>query len=192
MRSIDVNALRVLATAAAALAFATALPAAAEPPPHAKAHGWRKKNDPNYRGYTGKVWEKDYGVVSGRCNTDAVLAVAGGAIGGIVGARSADPDSRAVAIIVGTAIGALIGAKIGRELDRADQACIGHSLELAGDNKVVRWNNANTGVAYELVPLAGDGRNCRNFRLNATRGTASESALRRACRDAQGQWQLVS
>ncbi|GIL06694.1 MAG: glycine zipper domain-containing protein [Burkholderiaceae bacterium] len=188
----NVNALRVLATAAAVLAFATSLPAAAEPPPHAKAHGWRKKNDPNYRGYTGKVWEKDYGVVSGRCNTDAVLAVAGGAIGGIVGARSSDPDSRAVAVIVGTAIGAVLGAKIGRELDRADQACIGHSLELAGDNKVVRWNNAQTGVAYELVPLAGDGRNCRNFRLNASRGAASESALRKACRDGQGQWQLVS
>ena len=26
------------------------LPAPAEPPPWAKAHGWRKKNDPNYVG----------------------------------------------------------------------------------------------------------------------------------------------
>lgn len=190
--SLAARFLRPLAAAAAAAVLATSLPALAEPPPHAKAHGWRKKNDPAYRGYTGKQWEKDYGVVSGRCNTDAVLAVAGGAIGGIVGARVGDQDSRAVATIVGAAIGAVIGAKVGRELDRADQACIGHSLELAGDNKAVRWNNAQTGVAYELVPLAGDGRNCRNFRLNATRGSANESTLRKACRDGQGQWQLLS
>src|SRR5688572_31552897 len=35
------------------------VPSPAEPPPHAKAHGWRKKNDPNYVGYTGHKWEKD-------------------------------------------------------------------------------------------------------------------------------------
>jgi surface antigen len=190
--TVATTSLRAVAVTAAAIVFAISLPAVAEPPPHAKAHGWRKKNDPSYRGYTGKQWEKDYGVVSGRCNTDAVLAVAGGAIGGVVGARTTNPDSRAVAVIVGTAIGAVLGAKIGREIDRADQACIGHSLELAGDNKAVRWNNAQTGVAYELVPLASDGKNCRNFRLNATRGSASESALRKACRDGQGQWQLLS
>ena len=61
------------------------LPALAEPPSHAPAHGWRKKNDPNYVGYTGHKWAKDYGVVEGKCNTAAVGAVLGGAVGGVIG-----------------------------------------------------------------------------------------------------------
>ena len=31
-----------------------------DPPPWAPAHGWRKKNDPYYTGYTGKKWDKHY------------------------------------------------------------------------------------------------------------------------------------
>lgn len=74
----------------AVLAMALALPAAAEPPPWAKAHGWRKKNDPSYVGYTGKRWTKDYGVVEGHCNTDQVGAVIGAKIG-----RAIDDSDRA-------------------------------------------------------------------------------------------------
>ena len=68
-----------------------ALPAApvlADPPDHAPAHGWRKKHDPDYRGYRGhggREWERDYGVLNGRCSAEAVGAVVGGAIGGVVG-----------------------------------------------------------------------------------------------------------
>ena len=63
------------------------IPSPAEPPPHAKAHGWRKKNDPNYVGYTGKKWTKDYGIVEGHCNTDQIGAVLGAVVGGAVGSR---------------------------------------------------------------------------------------------------------
>jgi len=35
------------------------LPALADPPDHAPAHGWRKKHDPAYVGYTGREWERD-------------------------------------------------------------------------------------------------------------------------------------
>src|SRR5919106_528230 len=73
------------------------IPSPAEPPPHAKAHGWRKKNDPNYVGYTGKKWEQDYGVIDGRCNTKAVGAVVGGTVGGVIGSR-AEKQDRPVAI----------------------------------------------------------------------------------------------
>ena len=36
------------------------MPALSQPPPHAPAHGWRKKNDPYYVGYTGRQWERDF------------------------------------------------------------------------------------------------------------------------------------
>jgi hypothetical protein len=56
--------------AAAVLAATFGVPIApsahADPPSWAPAHGWRKKHDPDYVGYTGKKWPDDYGVVSGR------------------------------------------------------------------------------------------------------------------------------
>src|SRR5713226_8405530 len=97
------------------------VPAPADPPPWAPAHGWRKKNDPNYVGYTGKKWEKDYGVIEGHCNSAQIGAVLGGAV----------------------------GANIGKQLDESDRACMGHALELAGENKTVVWTNQATGVNYQ-------------------------------------------
>jgi surface antigen len=174
-----------------ALPVLTAAPALAEPPPHAKAHGWRKKNDPTYPGYTGRAWTQDYGVVStGRCNTDAVLTAVGGVVGGVIGSQVSNSSDRTVAIIVGSAIGAIAGNQIGKQIDRTDQACIGHSLELAPDNKPVRWSNPQTGVAYQLVPTGVDSRNCRNFRLEATSGGRKQATQRVACPSGDGRWEL--
>src|ERR687896_829519 len=92
------------------IGLALSAPALADPPPWAPAHGWRKKNDPNYVGYTGKKWDRDYGIVEGRCNTAAVGAVLGGVTGAAIGSR-ASADDRPIAIILGTTIGAVIGAK---------------------------------------------------------------------------------
>ena len=40
----------------------------ADPPAWAPAHGWRKKHDPYYQGYSGTQWEQDYGIINGQCN----------------------------------------------------------------------------------------------------------------------------
>lgn len=167
------------------------LPAPADPPPWAKAHGWRKKNDPNYVGYTGKKWQQDYGVIEGRCDTNKVGAVLGGAVGGVVGAKVGSPENRAVAIVVGTVLGAVIGAKIGRALDESDRACMGHALELAGEKKTVVWTNSGTGVHYELTPTRnlGDARNpCREFTAKVSSAKASDVVNGVACRRGTGDW----
>ena len=167
------------------------LPAPADPPPWAKAHGWRKKNDPDYVGYTGKKWEQDYGVVEGRCDTDKVGAVLGGVVGGVVGAKVGSPDNRPVAIVVGTVLGAVIGAKVGRALDDADRACMGHALELAGEKKTVVWTNPATGVHYELTPTRnlGDAKNpCREFTTKVSNGKLSDVVTGVACRRGAGDW----
>src|SRR5437762_7317983 len=117
------------------------VPAPADPPPWAPAHGWRKKNDPNYVGYTGKQWAKDYGVLEGKCNTAAVGAVLGGAVGGVVGSQVVKGENRPVAIVLGTVLGAVIGSKIGAEVDNSDRGCFGHALELGAEQKTVSWTN---------------------------------------------------
>jgi len=167
------------------------LPAPAEPPPWAPAHGWRKKNDPNYVGYTGKKWEKDYGIIDGRCNTAAVGAVLGGVTGAVVGSRVSDRQDRPVAIILGTAIGAIIGAKIGQSIDEADRACMGHALELAGEKKTVVWTNKQTGVNYRLTPTRNisDGKQpCREFTTVVSSGKKKDAVKGVACRRGNGEW----
>lgn len=167
--------------------------AVADPPPHAPAHGWRKKHDPYYVGYTGKQWEHDYGILSGHCNREAVATVLGGVIGATVGNRTADPEDRTVATIIGAAAGALLGNWIGRKLDDADRGCIGHALELGKPGQRIQWTNDSTGVQYELVPGADrkrDGTACREFTLAAVAGGEKSSRQGVACESQPGAWEL--
>jgi surface antigen len=170
------------------LCLLIAAPALAEPPPWAPAHGWRKKNDPNYVGYTGKKWDRDYGIIGGRCNTAAIGAVLGGVTGAVVGSRASEED-RPVAIVLGTTIGAIIGAKIGHEIDESDRACMGHALELAGEKKTVVWTNRSTGVTYRLTPVRNLERpGCREFRTVMAVGKKRDAVTGVACRRPDGDW----
>jgi len=188
-------------TILAAAAFMTAVLAMmlpinvySDPPPWAPAHGWRKKNDPYYTGYSGKQWGKDYGVVEGNCNREAVGAVLGAAVGGAVGSQIGKGSGRQVAIVVGTIAGAVIGAQIGRDFDNADRGCMGHALELAGDNRSVRWSNPDDGTTYLLTPVRGfqrGGALCREFNLQTSYRDRTETGKGRACQNGDGAWQIV-
>ena len=187
--------LTVLILAGGALAVVLPVNTYGDPPPWAPAHGWRKKNDPYYTGYTGKKWDKHYGVVEGRCNREAVGAVIGAVAGGAVGSRVAkDSRDRPIAILIGSMAGAMIGAKIGRDIDQTDRACIGHALELAGDKKRVTWSSADSSKTYMLTPLRGfeqGGVNCREFDLRVTSGKRKETSRVKACPGGDGTWRLV-
>ncbi len=76
---------QTLLTIAALLAAMLGDAAFADPPSQAPAHGWRKKHDPEYVGYTGTKWARDYDISSGRCNREEIGAVLGGVVGGVVG-----------------------------------------------------------------------------------------------------------
>jgi surface antigen len=165
----------------------------ATPPDHAPAHGWRKKNDPYYVGYSGRKWERDYAVLSGRCNREEIGAVLGGVAGGVIGQAVAERNERVVGTIVGAAIGALIGARIGRELDEGDRACIGHSLEIGVNDKPIVWRNTATGVRYELIPRGGRKaarHPCRDFTLVVVYGSARVKQRSSACQNRPGVWKL--
>jgi surface antigen len=160
----------------------------AAPPPHAKAHGWRAK----HMGHTGYEWQMDYGVVSGRCDREAVATVIGGVTGAIIGNRVADPEDRTVATIVGALAGAFIGNRIGERLDRADQACVGHALELGQSGQPVSWTNGST--TYRMIPGADRERNgstCREFTLRATAGPDQATQQGLACQSERGAWEIV-
>jgi surface antigen len=184
----------VLRTVLVALVVAVAAPALADPPAHAKAHGWRKKHDPAYVGYTGKEWTHDYGIIEGRCNRDQIGTVVGAVVGGAIGSQVGEGSERTVAIIVGSVLGAVIGREIGRDLDDRDRACVGHSLELVKVGQSVRWVNDKTRVTYLLTPLApvkGDKSHCRRFKLQATFDGRPKASEGLACRAADGTWKMT-
>jgi surface antigen len=178
----------------AAVLLAVATAAFADPPRHAPAHGWRKKHDREYVGYTGAHWEQDYDVVSGRCNRQAIGAVVGGVVGGAIANRAAAPENRAVATLIGAALGALVGGKVGHELDEADRGCFGHALEIGEVGRRVIWTNEATHVRYELSPGEGRDRNgasCRAFTLVAVDGRDKSARNGVACQIRPGAWQIV-
>jgi len=169
--------------------------ALADPPRHAPAHGWRKKHDPYYVGYTGYHWDRDYGILSGRCNREEVGTVLGGVVGGVIGNKVGDRDNRAVATIIGAAVGALIGNRIGRELDEGDKGCFGHALEVGQAGQPVRWTNESTYVRYEMIPgdrSSDSGDGCREFELRASGGDGSSYRSGVACRTDDGIWEVSS
>lgn len=187
---------RVLAAAIILLVSAVvAAPAAlADPPPHAPAHGWRKKHDPYYIGYTGYRWHDDYGIREGRCDRDRVGTVLGAVVGGAIGSTVGSGDSRLIAILAGATIGAIVGREIGRDMDRSDHACFGHSLELLDDGRPVHWDGARSGMRYTLTPegrFERDDRVCRRFTL--VREYEGRQITRRgsACRYGEGEWRMI-
>ena len=182
----------------AGIVLLMALPCAAlaTPPSWAPAHGWRKKNDPTYPGYSGREWDYDFGVRSGSCDRDRIGQVLGGVVGGMAGGAigaevAGDGTQRNVAIVVGTVVGAAIGAELGRRLDKTDRSCVGHALELADDNQSVRWTNPNTRVTYQLTPLDAEQGNdgCRRFLLIAHGAFGLSEGRTVACTDGRGVWQ---
>lgn len=188
---------RAAAGAMIAVALTLAIPPAADadPPSWAPAHGWRKKHDPYYMGYSGKNWDNDYGIMSGRCNRAAVGAAVGAVVGGAVGSQIGKGDGRTVAIILGSVFGAMIGANIGRDMDQADRACFGHALELARDNSRVAWSNPDTGVDYVVTPQRGftyQNRPCREYTTRITTANGrSETVSGRACQNGEGVWETL-
>jgi surface antigen len=183
---------RIVARTVLVLLIALPCIALATPPAWAPAHGWRKKNDPAYAGYSGRSWNDDYGIRSGRCDRAEVGAVLGGAAGAVIGAEAGKGDQRTVAIVVGTVIGAAIGAEIGRRMDQADRSCVGHALELAGPGQTVGWTNPDSGVSYKLTPAdTAEGTNgCRKFRLVATGSFGLSEGRTVACPAPDGTWSL--
>jgi surface antigen len=134
----------------------------------------------------------DFGIPDGRCNRRAIGAVLGGAIGGVLGSQIGEGR---IAVLVGAAAGTLIGSEIGRRMDETDLACIGEGLEKAKDNQPVEWPSADRTATFRLVPLTSfsrDGRECRDFSLQAISRGRSQDSNSQACRGADGQWRLVN
>ncbi|ODU91332.1 MAG: hypothetical protein BGO61_06895 [Thiobacillus sp. 65-69] len=179
------------------LALAGALvagPVLADPPPHAPAHGYykndrhddhkrHKKTDKHYKGKSGAVYIRDYGIESGRCNRDEIGAVIGGVTGAVIGGQVADRDNRVVGMVVGGVLGAVLGHAIGDSMDDRDRACMGHALELGRPGVPVVWSHG--GQRYDFTPRGEARDGCRYATLSVN-GKKPQEVL--ACPAGRGEW----
>lgn len=192
MRIISLMARPVLGS----LAIGLLVPALAQPPAHAPAHGLRakQKTQVTYIGRAGVEWERDYGIKSGNCDRRAIATALGGITGAIIANRVADDENRTVATLIGAAAGAFFGNRIGRNIDKADEACIGHALELGETGHSVSWTNEVTGVSYRILPGADRKRNgspCREFTITAIADSKRSTRRGLGCESERGVWQIA-
>lgn len=179
------------------LSAAVTATAFADPPSHAPAHGWRKKHDPYYQGYSGKKWDKDYGILQGRCDAKSLGETLGKTVGGAIGAKVGDGQGREVAVIVGEILGQVVGNRVlgdMRDIDATDRACLAQALELAKGGQRVAWTNPVNKARYLLTPQGvtnRDGRQCRDFSVSVDNAGRKETVTRSACASAAGSWEIA-
>jgi surface antigen len=95
-------------------------------------------------------------------NKQTIGAIAGGAIGGLLGNRIAGRGSRTLGTIVGGALGAAGGSALGCKLQKNDQAKAEQAMEKAVvTGKDQSWQSAETGASGKVevgqAALAGAG-----------------------------------
>lgn len=179
------------------------------PPPWAPAHGYRRKHKHKHereeqyaraeqepQGNVQVRYSDEFDISKGTCNREEIGMVLGGVVGGVIGNRvGKNNDNEAVGTIAGAVVGILVGRTIGRKMDRADQQCTGQVLERAADGQTVQWRNSETGLAYNVTPtrtFRENDRYCREYITQARSGSTNEQLQGKACRNADGSWQLAN
>ena len=138
----------------------------------------------------------------GGCATgenEAAGTVLGGITGAVIGSQFGKGSGQLVGTAVGAMVGAGVGSQLGRNLDReararAERATV-HSLN-TGDT--IQWearNGGNRAYGHTRVRRTGktsSGRLCREYQQTVTIGGRQQRAYGTACRDASGQWEMIS
>ncbi len=141
------------------------------------------------------------GVLAGCMGENETAGAAlGGIVGGLAGNQFGKGDGKVAATAAGAAIGALAGAQVGRSLDEqsrsAAQRAAVQSLE---SGQTITWDNPQNaaGPASGQTTIvrsgrAADGRTCREYQTTVRIGGELQKSYGTACRDAAGQWQIIS
>lgn len=199
----------VLAAVMAAGTLLPALPAQAEPPPWAPAHGYRAKHGHKHKGPdviyipVPTVVERGgrnlpYGFGRGTCDRslidgELIGTILGGAAGGLAGSRFGEGKGKLAAVAGGAILGTIVGGAVGRSMDPVDRACTLTALEHVPDGRAIRWNGG--GTPYELVPrdtFRDGGRYCRTYTTTASVDGRPEVFSGTACRREDGAWTIVN
>jgi len=140
---------------------------------------------------------------SGMSENETTGTLLGGAAGAVLGNQFGKGDGKTAATAIGAIIGASVGREIGASLDQTSRRQAGtatyQALETADVGTGITWDNpANAGApasgATVITRQGADqqGRTCREFQQTVTIGGEEVQSYGTACRDGNGDWQLIS
>jgi surface antigen len=157
---------------------------------------WRDRPPaPRYQ----RFYELPVGIEEGRCDRNLIDAnvgtLLGAAAGGFLGAQVGRGDGQLAATGAGVLLGALIGNQIQANVQSADAGCMTQALERAPDRQTIIWDDPQGG-RYEMTPVRSyeqsPGTYCREYTSKARIGGRTKNVTGTACRQPDGQWQIVS
>ena len=140
---------------------------------------------------------------SGMSENETTGTLLGGAAGAVIGSQFGKGSGKNAATAIGAILGASIGREIGASLDETSRRRAGEAahraLETADVGAGITWENpANAGApargATVITRQGADqqGRTCREFQQTVTIGGEEVQSYGTACRDGNGDWQLIS
>jgi surface antigen len=148
-----------------------------------------------------------YGADSGSCDRSALQSVlstskgniigslGGAAVGGLLGNQFGGGSGKGLLTAVGVVGGALAGGYVGRQMDPADHACVGRTLENTPTGKTVAWHDPQKDTSYWVTPTGnfqgGNGQPCRNFTTQAVIDGQTQQVAGTACRQPDGSWRTM-
>jgi surface antigen len=135
----------------------------------------------------------DYG------NKQIAGALVGGGAGGLIGSQFGKGSGKLATTGAGTLLGAFLGSAAGQSLDRADQVYAARTHHGASDfppsTGPASWRNPDSGygagAASGFPEAQSVGTTCREFTHKIYIDGKARQAYGRACRQADGTWQIV-
>ena len=129
-------------------------------------------------------------------NHEGIGMASGGLVGGLIGSQFGGGAGKVAAAAGGAFIGAVLGGQIGKYMDKQDAAEMQRALETAPTGKAISWRNPDSGNSYRVTPTrtyyVHDHQPCREYTTRAMIGGKAEQVYGKACRQADGSWQIVS
>ena len=122
-------------------------------------------------------------------------AMAGTAIGGLVGSRFGGGSGQVLATAGGALVGAAIGGAIGQNMDKTDKLKMQKTLENTPTGKTRQWKNPDTGHQYKVEPIKtyhnDSDQPCREYYTEAKIGGKTKQVYGKACRQQDGSWKII-
>ncbi len=132
-------------------------------------------------------------------NKQGAGTLIGGATGALIGAQFGKGTGALAATGLGAVAGAMIGSSIGKDLDDKDRKLMElrsqEALERLPAGSSAKWSNPDSGHSGYVTPTKtyqnSTGRYCREYTQVVNIGGEQKKAYGRACRQEDGQWEIV-
>jgi len=132
-----------------------------------------------------------------KSNPKTTIGAAGGAtVGGLIAAAAgANPAAIAASVIGGLLVGGLVGNLLDDRDKRLQAEAAAKALETAPTGQSVSWKNPDNDHSGTVTPTKttqdAKGNYCRDYKATVEIEGKQEKASGRACRQADGNWQIV-